>query len=198
MADIQDKQIILKEQAIASGLKKYFTGNPCVNGHVCDRYISNDFCFECSREYHKKYKENNREKVAAMHRKWKQENKKKHCQLNKKSRLNNLEKSRERVMEYIKQNPHVMRVSGQNRRAREKNAVGKFGKKDIEVLLQKQKNKCAFCFCKIKTYHIDHITPLARGGTNLPENLQILCQLCNQTKHAKDPIEFAQENGRLL
>lgn len=30
----------------------------------------------------------------------------------------------------------------------------------------------------------DHITPLARGGTNQPDNIQVLCRACNARKHA--------------
>ena len=63
-----------------------------------------------------------------------------------------------------------------------------------------QKNKCAYCRVSLKSrvYHIDHITALSRGGTNLRSNLQLLCQPCNQSKHAKDPIVFAQQLGMLL
>ena len=33
-------------------------------------------------------------------------------------------------------------------------------------------------------FHIDHVIPIARGGTNEPDNLQVLCQPCNQRKWA--------------
>jgi len=40
--------------------------------------------------------------------------------------------------------------------------------------------------------------PLSRGGSNDKYNLQLLCPTCNLKKSAKDPIDFAQENGNLL
>lgn len=42
------------------------------------------------------------------------------------------------------------------------------------------------------------IVPLAKGGSDGPENIQLLCAPCNRRKSAKDPIVFMQENGFLL
>jgi len=44
-------------------------------------------------------------------------------------------------------------------------------------------------------YHVDHRVPIARGGSNGPENLVIACPDCNRRKNAQMPHEFA---GRLL
>ena len=49
-----------------------------------------------------------------------------------------------------------------------------------------------------KRIGIDHIVPLAKGGSDGPENIQLLCAHCNRRKSAKDPIVFMQENGFLL
>ena len=58
-------------------------------------------------------------------------------------------------------------------------------------LLRIQNYQCASCFCNIrKTFHIDHVIPLSRGGRHSEGNLQLLCKPCNLSKGAKLPIEW--------
>lgn len=47
--------------------------------------------------------------------------------------------------------------------------------------------KCVYCG-SIDRLTIDHIVPLARGGSNTSENLQTLCQRCNSSKSAREVI----------
>jgi 5-methylcytosine-specific restriction endonuclease McrA len=64
----------------------------------------------------------------------------------------------------------------------------KFTKEFKEMVLEKSKKKCAGCKCclKSKKYDIDHIRPLANGGTNQIDNLQALCKACHQDKTANE------------
>jgi 5-methylcytosine-specific restriction enzyme A len=39
--------------------------------------------------------------------------------------------------------------------------------------------------CGERASHIDHITPIAAGGTDHPANLQALCGVCNLAKGAR-------------
>jgi hypothetical protein len=49
--------LITREEAKARGLKRYFTGKPCPNGHVAERYVSHKNCIECQQEKtRRKYK----------------------------------------------------------------------------------------------------------------------------------------------
>jgi 5-methylcytosine-specific restriction endonuclease McrA len=85
------------------------------------------------------------------------------------------------------------------RRARKNAAGGKFEPADIKRIYQAQKGKCAACHAKLgEQFHIDHITPIVRGGNSFPANLQLLCPPCNYSKNARDPIDFMQSIGRLL
>ena len=85
------------------------------------------------------------------------------------------------------------------RRARRLSAGGFHSVKDIRNLKVIQKGKCAVCRTSIvEKYHLDHIMPLALGGDNSKENLQLLCPTCNLQKGAKHPIDFMKSKGFLL
>jgi len=43
-------KLISRKEAVDSGLKFYFTGVPCVRGHIAKRYTAKSYCLECSRE----------------------------------------------------------------------------------------------------------------------------------------------------
>jgi hypothetical protein len=40
---------ITRKQALALGLKRYFTGKPCCRGHIVERLVSAGTCVECRR-----------------------------------------------------------------------------------------------------------------------------------------------------
>jgi hypothetical protein len=73
--NLTDKEVFMKittrSQAKEKSLKRYFTGNPCMYGHISERGVSNGTCLECRREYKRK----NKEKIKAATKKYYQENK---------------------------------------------------------------------------------------------------------------------------
>lgn len=92
-----------------------------------------------------------------------------------------------------------VRTIWRNRRARVRNAHGSHTVDQILGLLEKQRNRCAACRKSLTDgYHVDHIVPLARGGSNDIGNIQLLCAACNLSKGHSDPIEWAWKKGRLL
>lgn len=85
------------------------------------------------------------------------------------------------------------------RRARKRNAEGKHTSADVDNQYKRQNGKCYWgvranpeCAISLKNgYHVDHVVPLALGGSNGPENLVLACPSCNQRKGSKHPVDFA-------
>lgn len=102
---------------------------------------------------------------------------------------------------YRVENHDKVFANKRTRRARQVGAVGRFTADDVAALYTKQRGKCANRACRVSIasgYHVDHVNPLSRGGTNWPENLQLLCPPCNLRKQAKTPEQWAAENGLLF
>jgi 5-methylcytosine-specific restriction endonuclease McrA len=100
---------------------------------------------------------------------------------------------------WAKANPAKRSVFRRNRRARELTAEGSHTIEDVRRIYAAQKGKCACCKTKVgNTYHVDHIQPLSKGGSNWPSNLQILCPTCNLSKSDRNPVEFMQARGLLI
>lgn len=101
---------------------------------------------------------------------------------------------------YYEKNTDKYRVWSRNYKVRKRGAEGFHTAADIKAIVAAQSYKCAYCrvdLRKVKN-HLDHIMPLARGGANDRRNLQVTCESCNLSKSDRDPIEFAQQMGRLL
>lgn len=147
-------------------------------------YANNDSALEKA----KIYRTENAESIA--------ENKSIYYQNNKKA-------ARARAREWEVKNPEKAAAIARNKRARRRGAEGSHSKKDVDFILEMQNRLCANCGTKLfrsgkKMFHVDHVMPLALGGSNWPSNLQCLCPQCNTRKGAKHPDEWAKENGRLL
>jgi hypothetical protein len=98
-----------------------------------------------------------------------------------------------------KKNPDIVRAHQNAARARKNLAAGNYTPEDMHDIRQMQKDRCAYCRCKLKGKgEIDHIIPLIKRGSNDRRNLQLTCRSCNASKHAKDPIDFANRIGRLI
>lgn len=88
-------------------------------------------------------------------------------------------------------NPHLLSEQLHRRRARLKAVPFD----DCEERIQELRT-CEVCFwCKrrMERVTIDHVIPLAGGGTHTPENLVAACVSCNCSKNDKLPFKWLQE-----
>jgi 5-methylcytosine-specific restriction endonuclease McrA len=111
-------------------------------------------------------------------------------------------KNAQKLKEWRDANPDKLRVYRTLTKARRRLRVaagGRFTTPDINRIFDQQKGKCAYCRVSLQSgFHIDHIKPLAKGGSNRPSNLQLCCADCNHSKQARDPLEFARSLEMLL
>lgn len=56
-------KIVTRMEAAKSGLNRFFTGKPCRNGHIAERYVINGTCVECANNSAKRH---NNEFVMAL------------------------------------------------------------------------------------------------------------------------------------
>lgn len=96
-------------------------------------------------------------------------------------------------------NTEVKRIIEQNRRARKCENDGILSKGLTAKLFKLQKGKCPCCKQPLgEDYHMDHKMPLALGGPNIDDNMQLLRSVCNHQKSKKHPVDFMQSRGFLL
>ncbi len=87
-------KIILISEARDLGLKMYFTGKPCINGHTTERYVNNATCMKCLREAQTRAYRKNPSKDIARVLRWQKENLEKHRAKGCKWWNDNIEKAR--------------------------------------------------------------------------------------------------------
>lgn len=112
----------------------------------------------------------------------------------------NIEKRKAYKVQWNADNSDTRRTYKHNRRARKLEGGGTLSKGLAGRLFAAQRGKCA-CGCGQplgENYHLDHRMPLALGGTNTDNNIQLLRPLCNKQKHCKHPVDFMQQRGFLL
>jgi 5-methylcytosine-specific restriction endonuclease McrA len=83
---------------------------------------------------------------------------------------------------------HAERVKN----ARRKGAPGHFTAEDIRRIYNEQEGCCYYCGKSLTRYHIEHKTPIVRGGSNDPENIAVACARCNLRKGYMTEQEFRE------
>lgn len=170
---------------------------PCKRARMAARHAANK---ERMNAISRAYYEANRDARRAYNAAWRVANPEKERASGAAWRAANKERKSANGAAWYAANKGLFRIYNHNRRARKRESGGKLSPGLSAKLFKLQKGKCA-CGCKQPlgdNYHLDHIMPLALGGSNTNDNIQLLRQRCNNQKSAKHPVEFMQQRGFLL
>lgn len=70
-------KVVTREEAKELNLTRYFTGKPCVNGHIAERYVLRGSCCFCERARNRLLRGNNLEKYRKYSREYHYRNREK-------------------------------------------------------------------------------------------------------------------------
>lgn len=171
-------------EAVEAGSTRYFTGKPCTNGHVAERYVVNRVCCVCINEHNRTYQKTTAWGRAAKKRRgklWR-----KNTEAGKAARRRGCKNHRKNAASWkITVSRNILK-----HRARKLQACPQWADLDAIALI--------YANCPPGS-HVDHIVPLrgitAQGyrvsGLHVPSNLQYLPAIDNVTKgNRMGPIDM--------
>ena len=160
--------------------------NEDVNGRQAKRRVLNP---EAERASDREWYALNRERILAAKAAYRDEHRQQSCDASSRWRERHPEDASRYYTEHREQS--LARV--RNRRARLGGSGGIHTAADVRAQYDRQHGRCYWCGVKVGTrYHVDHVWPVAKGGSNGPENLVIACPDCNRSKGAKPPTDLGR------
>lgn len=140
-------------------------------------------CRQCTREKSRQYYLKNKDKVLQANKAWRLANSEKMNEYKSHWREKNRDKDRKSKSKWRKRNLDKVAEFQGRRRARE---LQSFVEPIIpKVVWERDNGECKICNLPIEgKFHLDHIKPLALGGTHEYANVQLAHPHCNYSKGA--------------
>lgn len=205
---------VSRADAKSKGLKLFYTGEPCVNGHIAERRVSGSGrCMECCAQDRKAKGQKPRVLLKPAENGWftaapcpkcgdTRRKRTRDCptclnkrsrEFHKRDRVKNPEKYKKLAKDNYEKHRGLFKVHARIRKKRVKQATP-------DWMIPMHGKEMAEIYGNVpEGYDVDHIVPLAGGrkicGLNLPWNLQYLKKEENREKSNKFP--YGEESERL-
>lgn len=186
---------VMRTRAEARTLKlTRYLGKPCPYNHSGIRFTCSAGCVECARIRVDAKDKVNPERQRSKTRRWRAAN----PDLNRtRARKHDAKRRPHRaaimkayLKDYYIKNKSKFLIRVKHRKLLQKEVKGRYNQKHLDELFKTQKGLCLCGASLLISCTIDHKTPISRGGTNWPRNLQLLCSFCNTSKGAKTTKEW--------
>lgn len=212
----QDKAIITREAAKAQGLKRYFTGEQCRNGHTGERYVTTGQCVECCKGRSVRHQQRKQgiktdkqpailkiisraDAQAQGLKRFYVEEECKHGHMSERYTRDGacVECNHIRARDHHSRNPHHASTT----------FTAEAYPKAIIPLTQDEQDALANVYRRAQRltqwsgikHQVDHCYPLALGGVHHPENLTVLPRSLNRAKsNEADPTIPSVLHGGLV
>lgn len=177
-----DGPIVTRSDAMGFGLKRFFTGKPCIRGHLSQRLVSSPCCDECLKAKNGTWARENPERHNAQGKAWREANPGKRHDIANKHRAKTLP---------------TLAAREAGRRSSAKVATPVWA--DLAAITSIYK-KCALVSEETGIiHHVDHIYPLKSNwvcGLHCEANLQILPASDNMRKSNRYVPELVVIDGK--
>lgn len=170
-----------KECSRCKTLKPFSDFNKSKTG----KYGLHSYCRSCDAENKKVWYQQNKSRAIRKSQDWKIDNPDRYAR----NQRNHKDRYREHYSEYYRQwaadNRDKCILNKHRYYSKLRQQLGEVSENIIDFLFEKQNGQCFYCQSKLDDFHLEHMTPISRGGLHDDSNLCLSCSSCNLKKTTK-------------
>jgi 5-methylcytosine-specific restriction endonuclease McrA len=181
------------QEARALGAPLFFTGDPCIHGHVAPRRTAGRHCTVCLKDRNAAKYAADPEYFARKNQQWHRRSQERHVARvvrQFKTLPTAVQQARRRRYKaaHKAKNPELFKqraIQYRNVRRARLSGGGVVTIEEWEQIKAHYGYRCLCCGATQVPLEPDHVVPIARGGLNAADNIQPLCVPCNRIKFTK-------------